>query len=84
MLRQAGVMPKGRGLYEPLGGGLDMVQCWWSGAGAELAGNLAGVPVVTPVDLSAFMPAPPQMVGETLEPEIVEEVSLDGDDWELD
>lgn len=84
MLRQAGVMPKGRGLYEPLGGGLDMVQCWWSGAGAELAGNLADMPAVTPIDLSGFMPAPPQMVGETLEPEIVEEVSLDDDDWELD
>ena len=40
MLRQAGVMPKGRGLYEPLGGSLDMVQCWWSGAGAELVGRL--------------------------------------------
>ena len=69
MLRQAGTMPKGRGLYEPMGGGLDMVQCWWSGMGDVLVANAADVPRAVKVDLSSYMPARPDVVGAVDEPE---------------
>lgn len=86
MLRQAGSMPKGRGLYEPMGGGLDMVQCWWSGMGGELAANAADVPVVEPVDLSEYMPPKPDVVGAVDEPveETVEATLSFGDGFVLD
>lgn len=77
MLRQAGAMPKGRGLYEPMGGGLDMVQCWWSGMGDDLAANAADIPTAVPVDLSAYMPARPDVVGAVDEPEAGETVEAD-------
>ena len=66
LLRQAaksGGMPKGRGLYEPLGGQVRMVQCWWSGAGAELAAACEGLPRPERLDLSRFRPPEPRTVG---------------------
>lgn len=66
LLRQAaktGGMPKGRGLYEPLGGQVRMVQCWWSGAGQELADACEGLPRPAQIDLSRFRPPQPRTVG---------------------
>ena len=85
MLRQAGSMPKGRGLYEPMGGGLDMVQCWWSGMGDELVANADGIPTAEPIDLSDHMPVRPDVVGAVDEPaeEAIEEDLSFGDDFVL-
>lgn len=85
MLRQAGSMPKGRGLYEPMGGGLDMVQCWWSGMGDDLVANAKGIPAAEPIDLSDHMPVRPDVVGAVDEPaeEAIEEDLSFGDDFVL-
>ena len=85
MLRQAGSMPKGRGLYEPMGGSLDMVQCWWSGMGDDLVANAKGIPAAEPIDLSDHMPVRPDVVGAVDEPaeEAIEEDLSFGDDFVL-
>lgn len=60
----SGGMPKGRGVYERLGRGVDMVQCFWPGKGDEL-NRYGPFPRMEPVDLTPFMPAPPELTGLT-------------------
>lgn len=92
LIRQAmdsGGMPKGRGLYERMGRGLQMVQCWWCGPGPEVAEHMASVPDAPPDDWTDLIPAPPKLVGvqETMPAEPDRTVSVkadDGDDWVLD
>lgn len=89
MLRQAmaaGGMPKGRGLYERMGRGVVMIQCFWSGKDEAYARQVSMVPDATPLDLSGFRPAKPRLVG-VAEPAVeptVKEVSLGGMDWTVD
>ena len=93
LIRQAmdsGGMPKGRGLYERMGRGLQMVQCWWCGPNADVRARMAGVPDATPVDWSDLMPARPKPVGvvdQTPAPDgdATVSVAADPDDgWVLD
>lgn len=88
LLKQAmnsGGMPKGRGLYERMGRGVNMFQAWWGGAGDDLKNACADVEPVEPLDLTAFMPAPPTRIG-VVEPEesTVVDVDLSDEDWSLD
>jgi hypothetical protein len=92
LIRQAvasGGMPKGRGLYEPLGSAPDLVQCWFSGTGEDYAAVCADAPDAEQVDLTPYLPMEPELVGvvEEEDAEPVETVSVDlGDDeeWTLD
>ena len=89
LLKQAmnsGGMPKGRGLYERMGRGVNMFQAWWGGAGDDLRQACAGLPDAEPLDLERFMPAPPTQIG-VMEPEpstVVEADLSDGEEWSLD
>ena len=59
LLKQAmnsGGMPKGRGLYERMGRGVNMFQAWWGGAGDDLKQACASLPDVEPLDLGRFTP----------------------------
>ena len=82
----SGGMPKGRGLYERMGRGVNMFQAWWGGAGDDLRQACAGLPDAEPLDLERFMPAPPTQIG-VMEPEpstVVEADLSDGEEWSLD
>lgn len=94
LIRQAmdsGGMPKGRGLYERMGRGLQMVQCWWCGPTPDVAAHMRGVPDVTPVDWSDLLPARPKQVGvvdqsSDTDGDTTVNVAADpdDDDWVLD
>lgn len=94
LIRQAmdsGGMPKGRGLYERMGRGLQMVQCWWCGPTPDVAARMRGVPDVTPVDWSDLLPARPKQVGvvdqsSDADGDTTVNVAADpdDDDWVLD
>ena len=56
-------LPKGRGLYERMGRGLQSVQCWYCGGPDDIAAHVAGVPDRTADDWSAFLPDRPRLVG---------------------
>lgn len=89
---QAGGMPKGRGLYERMGRGLQMVQCWWCGQPDDIAGNMSTVPDMEPVDWTDLLPAKPRLVGvvdedqtdEPVETVTVDDIDSDDDGWEVD
>lgn len=89
LLKQAmnsGGMPKGRGLYERMGRGVNMFQAWWGGAGDDLKQACASLPDVEPLNLGRFTPAPPTQIG-VMEPEpstVVEADLSDGEEWSLD
>lgn len=75
---EEGGMPKGRGLYERMGRGVQMVQCWWCGPAADITAQMADVPDREPVDWSGFVPERPRLVGVVDEaPEPVETVAAD-------
>lgn len=80
-----GAMPKGRGVYEELGGDLNMMQCWFSGTSDEYARECADLPDRTPIDLKPFMPAPPRRIGVMDEPAAEATVTADAgdDEWVL-
>ena len=63
LIRSFGDMPKGRGVYEPTGGKVKAVQCWWSGGVDEMTARLAGLPDVKPLDLTGLLPPGPKLVG---------------------
>lgn len=84
LIRQAGDMPKGRGLYERMGRGLKMVQCWWCGTPDMIGKHMTGIPDATPVDWSDLLPAPPRLVG-VMDDDHVETVTVrDDDEWVVD
>lgn len=91
MLSQGG-MPRGRALYERMGRGVSMVQCWYSGKGDTLADGLADVPSRPPVDWSGFLQAPPRLFGavpqdtgeRTDGPVVVDDIDWDDMDWSED
>ncbi|WP_214374982.1 cell division protein FtsK [Bifidobacterium sp. SO1] len=95
LIRQAldsGGMPKGRGLYERMGRGVQMVQCWYSGKPDDIAEHMSDIPDATPVDWTDLIPAKPRLVGVVDEPEPEEEpvetIRVDDtdedDDFEID
>lgn len=96
LIRQAldsGGMPKGRGLYERMGRGVQMVQCWYSGKPDQIAGHMSDIPDATPVDWSDLIPAKPRLVGVVDEPETedepvetirVDDTDEEDDDFEID
>lgn len=80
----SGGMPRGRALYERMGRGVTMVQCWYSGKGGQLADGLADVPSRQPVDWSRYLQAPPRLFGAvhengdaTLGPVVADDVDWD-------
>lgn len=79
LIRMQGDMPKGRGLYEPTGGMLSIVQTWWSGDDIER--RLEGVPDVEAVDWSKWLPGRIAAVG-VVDDEVVEVTDFGGD-WVL-
>ena len=85
---EAGGMPKGRGLYERMGRGVQMVQCWWCGTADDITAHMADVPDREPVDWSMYVPERPRLVGvvdEAAEPvETVAASLADDDEWVLD
>ncbi|KAA8828199.1 cell division protein FtsK [Bifidobacterium myosotis] len=86
----SGGMPKGRGLYERMGRGIQMVQCWWCGTNDDVAAHTAALPDGDRPDWTALMPARPRLVGvvdETEEHEPDRTVAVDDaddDDWSLE
>lgn len=87
LIKQAaslGGMPKGRGLYERMGRGIVMVQCYWAGSGVELAEQVEHVPPASKVDVSGFMQALPDKVGVVDNDTDTPADSFDDDDWSLD
>lgn len=87
---RTGGMPKGRGLFENLGRGVDMVQCFWPGKGdGGLEALTSRLHPATPVDLSRYMPPEPELTGladqtgvvaPAADPVVVDE---SGQDWEI-
>lgn len=51
-----GDIPKGRGLWETMGGRLSAIQTWFAGSQSELAELFSDREPIQPVDLSPFMP----------------------------
>lgn len=86
----AGGMPRGRALYERMGRGVTMVQCWYSGKGGQLADGLKDVPVREPVDWGMYLQAPPRLFGavpqdtgeSTDAPVVVDDMDWEDMDWD--
>lgn len=75
---ESGGMPKGRGLYERMGRGVQMVQCWYSGKPEDIQPHMSDLPDAIPVDWSDLIPSKPRLVGVVDEPsEPVEIVTVD-------
>lgn len=78
-------LPKGRGLYERMGRGLQSVQCWYCGGPDDIAAHVAGVPDRTADDWTEYLPARPRLVGVVDdEPDETVAVEADDDGWALD
>lgn len=85
---RTGGLPKGRGVYEPLGGGVSMVQCWYSGKDEEFARQCAGVPDPVRLNVDEYRPEKPRLIGLQEEPtdegSHTVEATLDADGLMLD
>lgn len=84
---RCGGMPKGRGVYEPLGRGVTMIQCLYPGQGDELE-RWGPFPQPQRIDLTAYMPAPPELTGladadPAGEPAETVRVDAAGEEWTL-
>lgn len=71
-----GEIPKGRGLYENMGGKLSAIQTWfYSTDQKEFAQLVEHVPDVTPIDLTPYMPQEAEVFGEVSEQSLQEELA---------
>ena len=87
LIKQAaslGGMPKGRGLYERMGRGITMVQCYYAGSGQALADQVSEIPDAQKIDVSGFIQAPPEKVGVIDDNQDAQTDTFDDDDWDLD